>query len=88
MSKYFLRFIKVGTLDMARPFPADASLTSRANKGPASSALQWPMVYRPLALDELTQSRPFVDSGHLVVIRRKLPSDRVTVGCGKAFLLF
>ena len=26
---YFLRFKKVGTLDWARPFPADASSTSR-----------------------------------------------------------
>ena len=35
---YFLRSKKVGTLDWARPFPADASSTSRANKGPASPA--------------------------------------------------
>ena len=33
---YFLRFKKVGTVDWARPFPADASLMSRANEGPAS----------------------------------------------------
>jgi len=30
---YFLRSIKVGTLDWARPFPADASSTSNANEG-------------------------------------------------------
>ena len=65
---YFLRFKKVGTLDWARPFPADASSTSRANKGPASSALPW-------ALAELTWRRPLVDPGHLVVIRRELSSD-------------
>ena len=85
---YFLRFKKVGTLDWARPFPADASSTSRANEGPASSALPWPMAYRPWALAELTRRRPFVDTGHLVVIRRKLRSNQVTVDCGKAFLLF
>ena len=73
---YFLRFLKVGTLDWACPFPADASSTSRANKGPASSALPWPMAYRPWALAELTRRRPFVDTGCLVVIRRKLPSHR------------
>ena len=36
---------KAGTLDWARPFPADASSKSRANEGPASSALAhgpWP----------------------------------------------
>ena len=70
------------------PFPADASSMSSANKGPASSALSWPMAYRPWALAELTRCRPFVDTGRLVVIRRKLPSDRVTVDCDKAFLLF
>ena len=42
MGKYFLRFKKVGTLDWARLFLKDASLTSHANKGPASSALPWP----------------------------------------------
>ena len=60
---YFLRFIKIGTLDWARPFPADASSMSRANKGPDSSALPWPMAYRPWALAELTRRRPFVDTG-------------------------
>ena len=35
---YFLRSKKVETLDWARPFPGDASSTSHANKGPASSA--------------------------------------------------
>ena len=30
MGKYFLRFKKAGTLDWARPFPADASSTSPA----------------------------------------------------------
>ena len=72
---YFLRSKKVGTLDWARPFPADASSTSRANEGPASSALPW-------ALAELTWRRPFVDTGRLVVIRRKLPSYLVTVDFG------
>ena len=85
---YFIRFKKVGTLDWARPFPADASSTSRANEGPASSALPWPMAYRPWALTELTRRRPFVDTGRLVAIHRKLQSDRVTADCGKAFLLF
>ena len=84
---YFLNFIKVGMLDWARPFPADASSTSRANEGPASSALPWPMAYQPWALAELTRRRPFVDTGRLVVIRRKLPSNQVTVDCGKGFLL-
>ena len=85
---YFLRCLKVGTLDWAHLFPADASFTSPANEGPASSALPWPMAYRPWALAELTRRWPFVDTGRLVVISRKLPSDRVTVGCGEAFLLF
>ena len=40
------------------------------------------------AYAELTRRRPFVDTGRLVVIRRKLLSDRVTVDCGIAFLLF
>ena len=84
---YFLRFKKVGTLDLARSFPAHASLTSHANEGPALSILPWPMAYRPWALAELTRRRPFVDMGRLVVIRRKLQSDRVTVDCGQAFLL-
>ena len=44
------------------------------------------MAYQPCA--ELTPRWPFVDTGRLVIIRRKLPSDRVTVDCGKAFLLF
>ena len=35
---YYLRSKKVGTLDWPRPFPADASSTSRANEGPALSA--------------------------------------------------
>ena len=60
---YFLRFKKVGTLDWARPFPAGASLLSRANEGPTSSALPWPMAYRPWALVELTLRGPFVDTG-------------------------
>ena len=72
-TKYFLHFKKVGTLDWTHPFPADASLTSRANKGPASSALPWPMAYQPWVLAEMTQRRPFVDTGRLVIIRRKLP---------------
>ena len=46
------------------------------------------MAYRPWALAELTVRRPFVDTGRLVVIHRKLPSDRVTVDRGEAFLLF
>ena len=46
------------------------------------------MTYQPWALAELTQRRPFVDTRCLVVIRRKLPSDRITVNCGEAFLLF
>ena len=55
---YFLRFKKVGTLDWARSFP-----------------LAWPMAYhRPWALAELTQHRPFVNTGRLIVNRRKLPS--------------
>ena len=37
---------------------------------------------------EVTWCNPFVDRGHLVVIRRKLQSNWVTVDCGKAFLLF
>ena len=41
-------------------FPADASSTSCANKGPALSALPW-------ALAELTRPRPFIDTGRLVV---------------------
>ena len=85
---YFLRSIKVGALDCARPFPADASSTSRANEGPASSALPWPMACRPWALAELTRRRPFIDTVCLDVIRRKLLSDRVTVDCGETFLLF
>ena len=70
---YLLRFKKVGTLEWARPFPADASSTSRANEGPASSALPWPMAYRPWALTELTQRRPFVGTGRRGGICRKLP---------------
>ena len=38
LSRYFLYFKKVGTLDWACPFPAEASWTSCANKGPALSA--------------------------------------------------
>ena len=57
----FLRSKKIGTLDWARPFPADASSTFRANKGPASSALPWPMAYWAWALAELTWCKPFVD---------------------------
>ena len=72
---YFLRFKKVGTLNLARPFPADASSKSGA------------MAYRPWALAELTWRRPFVDTGRLVIIRRKLPSDQVTDEFGKEFLL-
>ena len=86
-TKYFLRSIKVGTLDWACPFPADASLTSCANEGPSLSAPAKLMAYWPWALAELTRSRPFVDTGRIVVIRRKLQSDRVTVDVGKAFLL-
>ena len=85
---YFLRFKKVGTLDWARPFAADASSKSRANEGPALSALPWPMAYRPWALAERIRRRPFVDTGRLIVIRRKLRTDRVTLDCGKVFLLF
>ena len=84
---YFLRSKKVGTLDWARPFPADASSTSCANEAPTSSALPRPMAYRPWVLAELTRRRPFIDTGRLVVIRRKLPSDRVTVDGGEAILL-
>ena len=51
-------------------------------KGPPHQLYPWP------ALEELTQRRPFVDKGRLVVIRRKLPSNRVTIDWGKAFLLF
>ena len=87
-SKYLLRSKKVRALDLARLFPADASSTPRANEGPTSSALPWPMAYRPWALAELTRRRPFVDTGRLVVIRRKLTSDRVTIDYGEAFLLF
>ena len=72
-SIYFLHFKKVGTLNWARTCPADASSTSHANEGPAWSALSRPMAYRPWALAELT--RPFVDTGRLIVIRRKLPSN-------------
>ena len=36
----------VGRLDWARPFPADAAMTSRANEGLALSALPWPMAPR------------------------------------------
>ena len=79
---------KVGMLDWARLFTEDASSTSGAKEGTASSALPRPMAYRQQALAELTQRRPFVETGRLVVIRRKLPSDPVTVDCGKAFLLF
>ena len=39
------------------------------------------------ALAELTWRRPFVDTGRLVIIRRKLPSDQVTDEFGKEFLL-
>merc|ERR1712219_110167 len=70
-----LLFHKVGTLDWARPFPADASSTSLPTKGPPLQPLPWPMAYRPWALAELTRRRPFVDTGHLVIIRRKLRSD-------------
>ena len=55
VSEYLLRFRKVGTFDWARPFPADASSTSRANEGPASSALPGPMAGRPWAMAELTR---------------------------------
>ena len=75
---YFLRSKKVGTFDWARKFTADASLTSRAKARFVSLA----MAYRPWALAGATQRRPFVDTGCLVVIRRKLPSDQVTVDCG------
>ena len=74
---YCLHSKKVGTLDWARLFLADASSTSRANEGPA---LPW-------ALAELTRHRPFVDTGFLVVIRRKLPSDQVIADCSKVYLL-
>ena len=84
--RYFLRF-KKGMLDWARRFPADASSTSRADEEPTSSPLPWPMACRSWALAERSQRRPFVDTGRLVVIRRKLPSNRVTVDCGQAFLL-
>ena len=52
-----------------RPVPA---------KGPALSALPW-------ALAELTRRSPCVDTGRLVVIRRKPPSDRVSVNFGSYF---
>ena len=60
-------------------------------QGPSSSAVRLPMAYghgRPWALAELTRHRPFVNTGRLVVIRRKLPTDQVAVVCGEAFLLF
>ena len=38
--------------------------------------------------DSAYLTRPFVDTGRLVVICRKLPSDWVTVDCGITFLLF
>ena len=79
---YFLRFKQVGTLDWCRLFP-----TPCANEAPASSALSWPMAYRPWAVAELTRRRPFVGTGRLVIIRRKLPSDQVTVEFCKAFFL-
>ena len=41
----------------------------------------------PWALAELTRHRPFVDTGCLVIIGKKLPSDQVTVEFGKAFLI-
>ena len=44
------------------------------------------MAHGPWALAELTWGRPFVDTRHLVVICRKLRSNRVTVDYGKAFL--
>ena len=52
---YFLRSKKVGTLDLAGPFPADASSMSSANEGPALSALPWPMAGRPWAMVKLTR---------------------------------
>ena len=61
---------------------------SHANGGPASSALPWPMAYRPWALAELTRYRSFVDTGRLVVIRRKLPraqGHRVRLGPTRQF---
>ena len=39
-------------------------------------------------LAELTQHRPFVDTGRLVIIRKKLPGNRVTVHSGEVFILF
>ena len=45
------------------------------------------MAYQPWALAELTRHRPFVDTGCLVIIGKKLPSDQVTVEFGKAFLI-
>ena len=44
-------------------------------------SMLWPMAYRPWALAELTWHRPFVGTGRLVVIRRKLQSDQVTSRC-------
>ena len=46
------------------------------------------MAYRPCTLADMTRRRPFLDTRHLVVIRRKLWSDRVTVDCGEVFQLF
>ena len=39
------------------------------------------------AMAVLTRRRSFVGTGRLVLIRRKLPSCRVTVGFGEAFTL-
>ena len=44
-----------------------------------SSAMARAVAYRPWALAELTWCRPFIGTGCLLVICRKLPSDRVTV---------
>ena len=91
---YFLHFTKLERFttiygdSVAREFPANDDQTSCVNEGPALSAVPWPIAYRPWALAELTRHRPFVDTGRLIVIRRKLPSDRVTLNLGKAFLLF
>ena len=71
---------------VAREFPANDDETSCVNEGRMASQLcQGPW---PVGLAELTRRGPFVDTGRLVVIGRKLPSDRVTVDCDKAFLLF
>ena len=39
-SIYFLRSIRVGTIDWVRPFPADASLTSSAGNSRATESPQ------------------------------------------------